>query len=119
MSDDHFEEFKKCAAEKIQYDVEAWDELVIKPLIEFGKWFKQQDSTIEWLLGGVAATSVAALTKWLGRMFAISEAEILALIIAAFAVGVGIGEAINVILECGEKLIPDFDSWQPPTTVIW
>jgi hypothetical protein len=123
MSDDQFEEFKKCATEKIQYDAHAWDELVIQPLIEFGKWFKEQvekDPRIGHVIEGVAALGTAALTKWLARMFKISDAEILALILGAFALGVGIGEAINVILECGEKLIPQhlFDSWLAPAAVV-
>jgi hypothetical protein len=98
------DDFKSCAEHSLGDQVHAWDELVIEPLIEFGKWWDKQDDHVRFVFNGVALATLASLIAWLAKIVSVSAAEVIAPIVAAFAVGVGIGVAVNVLIDCHAKL---------------
>ena len=98
------EDFKACAVRQIGQDAEAWDEVVIQPLIQLGEWFKNQNDTVKWIFGGIAAAGSNAAIAWIARIVGVAAAETLGAILVAFAAGVGIGEGLIVIVECADEL---------------
>lgn len=98
------DDFKACAQHSLGDQVHAWDEAVVQPLIEIGQWYKKQDTTIEIVLGGVAAAGLNSLIAWLAKIVGLSAAEVTGPIILAFAAGVGIGTGLNVVIDCAGKL---------------
>jgi hypothetical protein len=97
------EEFKSCARNTLGDVVDSWDEVVIQPLIELGRWFRSQDSTVQWLFGGIAGAAGASAVAWIAKIVGVAAAEVVLPIVAAFAVGVGLGTALIVIAECGDE----------------
>ena len=98
------EEFKNCARETFGDVVDAWDEVVIQPLVELGRWFKAQDSTLQWVFGGIASAAGASAVAWIAKIVGATAAEVVLPIVAAFAAGVGIGTGLIIIAECGDQL---------------
>jgi hypothetical protein len=94
------EEFKTCARKTFGDVVDSWNEVVIQPLIEVGKWFKSLDSTLQYVFGGILTAAGASAIALLAKVVGVSAAEVVLPIIAAFAVGVGIGTGLIVIGEC-------------------
>jgi hypothetical protein len=98
------DDFKTCARHTFGDVVDSWNEVVIQPLADLGKWFKQQDSTIQWIFGTVAAGTGASAIAWIAKIVGASAAEVVAPIVLAFAVGVGVGTGLIVLGECADKL---------------
>ena len=98
------EDFKTCARHTVGDAVDSWDEVVIQPLIELGQWFRSQDDTVKWLFGTVAGGAGASAVAWLGAIVEVSAVEVVLPVVAAFAVGVGIGTGLLAIGECASEL---------------
>lgn len=98
------EDFKNCARHTLGDVVDSWDEVVIQPLIQFGEWFKNQNDTIKYILGALAAGGGGSLIAWVARIVGASAAEVVAPILIAFAGGVGVGTGLIVVAECAGQL---------------
>ena len=98
------EDFKSCARHTLGDVVDSWDEVVIRPLIEVGHWFRNQDETIKWLFGTVALGAGGSALAWLGVLVDVSAAAVVLPILVAFAGGVGVGTGLITIGECAGQL---------------
>ncbi len=98
------EDFQTCASHTLGDVAESWDEVVLQPLIELGRWFKDQNDTVKWLFGTVAGAAGASAIAWIAKIVGVSAAEVVLPILAAFAVGVGIGSGLIVVAECADQL---------------
>ena len=96
--------FLECARESGVNQFEAWDEMVITPLVEFAEWFKEQSSVVqeflEAVLGRAGNAAIAAIAAVVGA----SAAEVIAAIVGGFSAGVGIGATLIIIAECADQL---------------
>lgn len=97
-------DFQACARHTFGDIVDSWDEVVIHPLIELGEWFKSQNDTIKYIFGTIAAGAGGSAVAWLAKIVGVSAAEVVLPVLAAFAVGVGIGSGLIVIAECANQL---------------
>jgi hypothetical protein len=98
------EDFKECARHELGDIVDSWDEVVIRPLIEFGEWFKNQNDTIKWIFGGLASAGGASALAWIARIVGVAAAEVVLPIIVAFAGGVSIGSGLIIVVQCADRL---------------
>jgi hypothetical protein len=98
------DDFRTCARQTFGDAVDSWNEVVLQPLADLGRWFKQQDSTIQWLFATIGAGEGASALAWISKMVGTSAAELVLPILAAFAAGVGIGTALTALGDCAEQL---------------
>lgn len=96
--------FKECARHTFGDIVDSWNEVVIQPLIDVGKWFKSLDSTLQYVFGGIMAAGGASAIALLAAAVGMAAAEVVLPIIVAFAVGVGVGTGLLILAECGDQL---------------
>jgi hypothetical protein len=98
------EDFKGCARHTLGDVVDSWDEVVIRPLIELGEWFKSQNDTVKWIFGALATGTGGSLIAWIARVVGATAAEVVAPVVLAFGVGVGVGSGLLVVAECAGSL---------------
>jgi hypothetical protein len=98
------DDFKTCARHTFGDVVDSWNEVVLQPLADLGRWFKRQDSTIQWVFGSIGAAGGASAVAWLAKIVGVSAAEVVLPIIVAFAGGVGIGTGLIVLGDCADQL---------------
>lgn len=98
------DDFRSCARHTFGDVVDSWDEVVLQPLAEAGRWFKSLDSTIQYVFGGILTAAGASAIALLAKAVGVAAAEVVLPIIAAFAVGVGIGTGLIVLGECADTL---------------
>jgi hypothetical protein len=98
------EDFQTCARHTLGDVVDSWDEAVIRPLIELGEWFKNQNDTVKWIFGTIGAAGGGSAIAWIARLVGASAAEVVLPILVAFGAGVGIGTGLIVVVECADQL---------------
>jgi hypothetical protein len=98
------DDFKTCARHTFGDVVDSWNDVVLQPLADLGRWFKQQDSTVQWLFGTIGAGAGASALAWLARIVGASAAEVVLPIVVAFAAGVGIGSGLLVLGDCADLI---------------
>jgi hypothetical protein len=96
------EEFKSCAVRNLGDQVEAWDEVVLQNLIAVGRWWKSLDDTVQLVFGPILGAAGAAAARLIGGAVGVASADLIVPVIAAFAVGAGIGAGLLVIADCAD-----------------
>ena len=97
-------EFKTCARQTFGDVVDSWNEVVLQPLADLGRWFRGQDSTIQWLFGTIGAGAGASAMAWTAKIVGASAAERILPIVATFATGIGVGTGLMVLGDCADRL---------------
>ena len=98
------EDFRACARNTFGDVVDSWDEVVLQPLAEVGRWYKSLDSTIAWMFGGILGAGGASAVALLAKAVGVGAAEVVLPVIVAFAGGVAIGTGLIILGECADQL---------------
>lgn len=98
------EDFRTCARHTFGDVVDSWDEVVLQPLADVGRWFKSLDSTVGWIFGGILSAGGASAIALLAKAVGVGAAEVVLPILVAFAGGVAIGTGLIVLGECADQL---------------
>jgi hypothetical protein len=98
------EDFKECAEHSLGQQVHDWDELVVQNLVQVAHWYQSQNESIRYIFEYVARNWPGRLLTWLAELVEAAAAEVVAAVLASFAVGVGIGSGLVVVIDCANHL---------------
>jgi hypothetical protein len=96
-----WEEFKQCAQERVNTDIDSWREVINDLKRAYDRYTELPD----WLKKWVTSLGVgAAVLKFLATLTGVGEAVVGVAVTAAAAVGMSVGEVLNVIGSCYDKM---------------